>query len=362
MTNTPPALSLPVALAGAIGAGGLLHLAGHSGAGDGVWAVAVAVTLVPLTLSVGRTLARRDVGVDAIALLAMAGALALGEFLAGAVIAVMLSGGNALEAAAGRRARRALVALLERAPTVAHRREGEAVREVPVDQVVPGDVVLVRAGEVAPVDGIVASEGAVLDESTLTGEPLPVSRGRGGEVRSGSTNAGEAFDLRATRPASESVYAGLVRLVREAERQRAPLVRLADRYAAIFLPVTLAVAGGGVGGQRRGGARARGPGGGDPVPADPRGADRAALGRLAGGPARGGGEGGPGDRGPGRARTVLLDKTGTLTLGAPRIERVIPADGIPPRSCSSWRPRSTSSPPTSSPRRWCTRRRGAGFS
>jgi hypothetical protein len=113
---------LPVATLALIAAGGALHLAGEPTAGNVVWAATVVAMLVPLTVAIGRTLASGRVGVDAIALVAMAGALAVGEFLAGAVIALMLSGGNALEATAARRARRELTALLERMPTVAHRR------------------------------------------------------------------------------------------------------------------------------------------------------------------------------------------------------------------------------------------------
>ena len=111
-----------------------------------------------------------------------------------------------------------------------------------MDEVAVGDVVVVRAGEVVPVDGLIVAGDADLDESALTGEPMPVVYGRGGSVRSGTTNAGEAFELRAVRPAAESAYAALVRLVREVEAQRAPFVRLADRYAIIFLPVTAVVA------------------------------------------------------------------------------------------------------------------------
>jgi heavy metal translocating P-type ATPase len=279
---------------------------------------------------VARSLARGDVGVDAIALVAMAGALALGEYLAGAVIALMLSGGNALEAAAGRRARRELTALLQRAPRIAHRRHGGKLEEVSVEEVEVGDRLLVRAGDVVPVDGAVQSEGAVVDESTLTGEPLPVSRPRGTTVSSGTVNAGEAFDLRATRTAAESAYAGIVRLVREAERQRAPFVRMADRYAAVLLPVTLVVAG------------AAWALSGDavralavlvvatPCPlilAAPialiSGVSRAArLGVIV--------KGGGTIEGLGRARTVLFDKTGTLTHGRPEIESVRSADGLPP--------------------------------
>jgi heavy metal translocating P-type ATPase len=326
--SEPRILSAAILLA--LAAGGVVHLFAPGRAGDAIWGVAIAVTLVPLTWSVGRSVARGNVGVDAIALVAMAGALALGEYLAGAVIALMLSGGNTLEAAAGRRARRELTALLERAPRIAHRRVDSVLEEVPVEELRVGDRVVVRAGEVVPVDGIVESDRAVLDESTLTGEALPVTRPRGTTAASGTANAGEAFDLRATRTAHESAYAGIVRLVQEAERQRAPFVRMADRYAALLLPLVLAVAGG---------AWALS---GDPVRAlavlvvaTPcplilaapialiSGVSRAArLGVIV--------KGGATIEKLGRARSVLFDKTGTLTRGRPEIERVEPLDGLPP--------------------------------
>jgi heavy metal translocating P-type ATPase len=312
----------------ALALGGVVHIFEPGQAGDLVWAAAIALTLIPLTWSVLRTLMRGDVGVDAIALVAMVGALALGEYLAGAVIALMLSGGNALEAAAGRRARRELTALLERAPRIAHRRRGERIEEVPVAEIDVGDRILVRAGEVVPVDGSVQTEGAVIDESTLTGEPLPVTHRRGSTISSGTLNAGEAFDMRATRTASESAYAGIVRLVKEAEEQRAPFVRMADRYAAILLPVTLAVAGG---------AWALS---GDPVRglavlvvATPCPLILAAPVALISGVSRAArhgviAKGGGTIEKLGRARTVLFDKTGTLTHGRPEIEEVKSADGL----------------------------------
>jgi heavy metal translocating P-type ATPase len=313
----------------ALVAGGLINVLAPGDDGDVVWAVAIAVTLVPLSWSVARTLARGDVGVDAIALVAMAGALALGEYLAGAVIALMLSGGNALEAAAGRRARRELTALLERAPRVAHRRVDGRVQEVPVEDLRVGDRVLVRAGEVVPVDGVVQDGQAVLDESTLTGEALPVTRGAGTTVSSGSSNAGETFDLRAIRTAADSAYSGIVRLVREAARQRAPFVRLADRYAALLLPATLVI------------AAVAWALSGDPVRAlavlvvaTPCPLILAAPIALIGGVSRAARvgvivKGGGTIEGLGRARTVLLDKTGTLTRGRPEIERVEALDGMP---------------------------------
>ena len=171
-------------------------------------------------------------------------ALILHEYLAGAVIALMLTGGRALEDFATSRARRELSALVQRTPRIVHRYEGEAIVSAGIETVRPGDILLVKPGEVVPVDGIVAGSAAVLDEAALTGEADPVERRNGDQVRSGPTNAARTpFDLRATTTAEESTYAGIVRLVQQAQDSKAPLVRLADRYALFFLPLTLLVAG-----------------------------------------------------------------------------------------------------------------------
>lgn len=222
--------------------GGVLTWMSLPDAANVAWAVTTAVALVSLLRDVVIGLLRRQPGVDVIALLAMGGSLALEEYLAGAVIALMLASGEALEAFADRRAHRELSALLDRAPRTVSRYEGKGLVERPVGEVRRGDRLLVKPGAVIPVDGI-ASTHAVLDESALTGESRPVERAAGDPIRSGAVNAGGAFDLLATTTAEGSTYAGIVRLVKEAERQKAPFVRLADRYAAVFVPITLAVAG-----------------------------------------------------------------------------------------------------------------------
>jgi heavy metal translocating P-type ATPase len=317
------------ALAGVVG-GIVLWAVGQETAADWLWAATTALLLVPLALSVLRSLLRRDLGVDAVALVAMAGALALGEYLAGAVIALMLAGGNALEEAANRRATRELTALVERAPRVALVRRADGMQEVPVDDVELGDHVLVRAGEVVPVDGMVETDEAIVDESALTGEPLPVTVHRGGQVRSGTTNAGGAFEVSAIRPAADSAYAALVRLVEQAEQERAPFVRLADRYAAIFLPVTAVV------------ASVAWAASGDPVRAlavfvvaTPCPLILAAPIALMSGLSRCARAGvvvkGAGTiEQLGESHSVLLDKTGTVTLGHPELERLVPLDGLDP--------------------------------
>jgi heavy metal translocating P-type ATPase len=321
--------TLALAALAAVLVGGVLRLAGLETAGDALWAVSVGVMLVPLAWSVFRSLWRHDVGVDAVALVAIVGALALGQYAVGAVIVLMLAGGNALEARAGKRATRELTKLVERAPRIAHRRRGDRVEEVPVESLAVGDSVVVRAGDVVPADGVLVSDAAVLDESALTGEPLPAVHERGEAIRSGTANAGDAFELRVSRPASESAYAAIVRLVREAGAQRAPFVRMADRYAIVFLPVATVVAG------------AAWAVSGDPmralavfVVATPcplilaapiafiSGVSRAARAGVIV-------KGGAVIERLGRVRTVLLDKTGTLTLGSAEIEQVVALDGVP---------------------------------
>jgi heavy metal translocating P-type ATPase len=321
-------MSAAAALVGVV-AGLAFTAANLHRAANMLWAATTALLLVPLAFSVLRSLLRRDVGVDAIALVSMAGALALGEYLAGAVVALMLAGGNALEESANRRARRELTALVERAPRSALVRRGDDLVEVPVDEVGVDEVVLVRAGEVVPVDGMVLSEEAIVDESALTGEPLPVTIHRGGNVRSGTAAAGSAFELRALRPAAESAYAALVRLVEKAEEERAPFVRVADRYAIFFLPATMVV------------AAAAWAVSGDPVRAlavfvvaTPCPLILAAPIALMCGVSRAARAGvvvkGAGTiEQLGDARSVLLDKTGTITLGHPELDRVVAADGLP---------------------------------
>ena len=172
----------------------------------------------------------------------MTAALVLGQPLAGAVVALMYSGGNVLEEIAIARAEHDLRSLVDRAPRQANRRIGEKIEQVPIEAVSVGDQLLVRAGEIVPVDGVVSSVAATIDESAITGEPIPVAKVRGAAVLSGSLNAGETFELAATSLAGESTYAGIIRMVTAAQTAKAPFVRLADRYALIFLPVTLVVA------------------------------------------------------------------------------------------------------------------------
>ncbi|HST34546.1 MAG TPA: heavy metal translocating P-type ATPase [Solirubrobacteraceae bacterium] len=317
----------PLLALGGLVAGATLALFAAGTAADAVWAATVALILIPLSWSVARAVMGGDLGVDLIALLAMAGALVLGEYLAGAVIALMLAGGNALEEFASARARRELTALVDRVPRLARRHTEHGWEEVPVAQVSVGELLLIRPGEVLPTDGTIVGERAVIDESSLTGEPLPATYPAGRVVSGGTVNAGDAFELRVSARAEESVYAALVRLVAAAEERKAPFVRMADRYAALFLPLTVAI------------AAAAWAISGDPVRAlavfvvaTPCPLILAAPIAFVAGLSRAAKsgvivKGGAALEALGRARTVLLDKTGTLTLGVPGVERVVAIDG-----------------------------------
>jgi heavy metal translocating P-type ATPase len=320
LEGSPAAILLIVLAAVVLGA--VLWLAGAHPAADVAWAAAVVLALIPLGISVARDLLHGETGVDLIALLAMAGSLILGQYLAGAVVGLMLSGGQALERYASSRARRELSDLLARAPRVVHRYEQGALTSPDIGDVKKGDLLMVKPGEVVPVDGVITSAGAVLDESAMTGESRPAERPQGDTVRSGVVNAGSPFDLRAVTTAEQSTYAGIVRLVREAQNSKAPFVRLADRYALWFLPLTLGVTG------------LAWAVSGDPVRAlavlvvaTPCPLILAAPVAIVAGISRAASrgiivKGGGALETLARAKTLVFDKTGTLTAGSPRVASV----------------------------------------
>ena len=231
-----------IAAAG-LASGLLARFAGAPGLAGEIWIAVTVPVLTALFIEIVTSLRSGEVGLDIIAALSMTAALAIGEALAASIVALMYAGGQYLENFAERAARREMAALLSRVPHTAMRHRDGLLEEVPLELVLPSDRLLVRRGDVVPVDGTVAAGVAVLDQSALTGESLPVKLKEGDAVLSGSTNAGDAFDLLAVRRAEESTYAGIVRLVEAAQRSRAPMSRLADRYALVFLGITVALAG-----------------------------------------------------------------------------------------------------------------------
>ncbi len=320
---------LLVVTAAGLAAGGIAALAGAGSIGDAIWLATAAAGLIYAVWVTAGSIRHGRIGVNLIAVLALAGAMAVGELLAAAVIAVMLASGRALEQWAAERAQRDLHALLARAPRTARRYRDGSLETVPLAGITAGDLLMVAPAEVVPVDGTIAGGAAVLDESALTGEALPVGRAAGDPVRSGVLNAGGPFDLRAVTSAEDSTYAGIIRLVAEAERSQAPFVRLADRYALWFLPLTLAVAGAAwaLGGPARAVAVL--------VVATPCPLILAAPVALVSGlsaAARRGvvvKNGGVLER-LAQCTTLLLDKTGTLTVGQPAVTAIIPAGWLPP--------------------------------
>jgi heavy metal translocating P-type ATPase len=216
--------------------------AGRTDLAEWCWVSGTIPVVVGLSISIVRDLSAGRMGIDSIALVSMSGAVVLGEALAGIVIAIMYAGGNVLEDIAVTRAERDLRSLIDRAPRIAHRRVGSLITDTPIEQVEVGDIVLVRGGEVVPVDGVITSEAASIDESALSGEPIPVSRRSGELARSGSLNAGGPFEIHASATAGESTYAGILRMVSAAQTAKSPFIRMADRYALLLLPVTLMIA------------------------------------------------------------------------------------------------------------------------
>ncbi len=314
----------------ALGAGLAASAMGQAAAARVAWTMGTVPVILVLGLSIVRDLAAGRMGLDAVAFISMTAALALGAELAAIVVAVMYAGGNVLEDLAVARAERDLKSLVDRAPRVAHRRGDHWVEDIPAEEVRAGDIILVRAGEIVPADGIVLSPNAVLDESAVTGEPMPVSRSAGEGVLSGVVNAGEAFEFQASATAGGSTYAGIVRMVTAAQTAKAPFIRMADKYALLLLPVTLLLAG------------LAWLASGDPVRglavlvastpcplilAAPvafiAGVSRAARNGIlikGGGPLEA----------LARVHTVLFDKTGTLTAGGARLAAVEAAPGERP--------------------------------
>ncbi|WP_442771881.1 heavy metal translocating P-type ATPase [Paenirhodobacter enshiensis] len=321
-------LSLVVIALLGLAAGSGAHWLGRPDVAAPVWAVATLPALIALAVEIVTDLRRGQVGLDIIAALSMATGLAFDEPLAANVVALMYSGGQLLEIYAQGRARREMTALLGRVARTAQRRDAGGLTEVPIAELRPGETVLIRQGEVLPVDGRIASAVAVLDESALTGEPLPVRRTRGEEAMSGTSCAAEAFDLIVLRPASESTYAGIVRLVEAARDSRAPMMRLADRYAMAFLGVTVALAGlaWGLSGDRLRALAVL-------MVATPCPLILAVPVAIISGMSRTAAAGvmvknGGALEALALVRTAVLDKTGTLTAGRAEVTRIVPCAGF----------------------------------
>jgi heavy metal translocating P-type ATPase len=311
-----------------------IHLSMRFGAGltssvaDLPLFLALAAGGVPLVWDLVRKAVRREFGSDLLAGISIVTAVLVGEYLAGALVVLMLSGGQAIEAYALARASSVLRALAARLPSIAHRKTDGSVETVAIDDIRVGDVLVILPHEIAPVDGDVLEGHGVMDESYLTGEPFVMSKAPGAQVLSGAINGETALTVRATRLAVDSRFAKIMEVMREAEENRPPIRRLADQLGAWYTPVAVAI------------ALAAWIGSGDPVrflavmviatpcplliaiPVAIIGAisraarrgiiikDPAVLEQID------------------RVRTVILDKTGTLTYGQPSLTEEVYAPGF----------------------------------
>ena len=221
---------------------GVSKIAGVELVGSFVLLISIVIGVIPLAREIVTALLRKHFGVDVLAIIAILAALFLGEYVAAAVILLMLSGGEALETYALKRARKELTSLLSNAPRIAHIKRDGIIEDVSVEVVKVSDTLIVKPGEIIPVDGRVVEGISQVDESTLTGESLPVENIPQSPVFSGSINTSSVLEIEATKISRDSKYSQIVRLVQEAERSKAPFVRLADRYSVWFTTISLVIA------------------------------------------------------------------------------------------------------------------------
>jgi heavy metal translocating P-type ATPase len=283
---------------------------------------------IPLVLDLGRKLVRGQFGSDLLAGVSIVTSVILGEYLAGSLVVLMLSGGAALEAFAVRRASSALAALARRMPSTAHRRAAGQLEDVPLDRVAVGDVVVVYPHEVCPADGVVVEGRGRMDESYLTGEPYLLAKAPGSAVLSGAVNGDTALAIRVERPAADSRYARIMRVMRESEQRRPKLRRLGDRLGAVYTPVAVGL------------ALVAWAASGDPVRflavlvvATPCplliAIPVAVIGSVSLAARRGIIVKDPAAlEAVGTCRTAVFDKTGTLTYGEPELTELLPAGGF----------------------------------
>ena len=211
---------------------GIIFLNGQTNLSTIVLELGLVLGSIPLVIEFVKNILKKKYGVDIIALVAIVTAFLLHEYIAGSVIVLMLSGGEALEAFAAKRSTQELTKLLSL---------GEDLEDVSVDQVAINDHLVVKVGEIIPVDGVVIAGTSYVDESSITGESEPVLKDHGQIIFSGSVNQTAVLEIRATHSSSESQYQRIVALVKSAQEDRAPLARLADRYAIAFSVITFAI-------------------------------------------------------------------------------------------------------------------------
>ncbi len=217
----------------------IVYAAGQNDAAQWIWFITLIIGGAPIVWNTFRGMLRGQFASDIVAMLAILAAIALHQSFAGAVVVLMQSGGEAIEAYGLRRATSSLTSLLKRAPRIARRKTGGQMEEIDVNRVKVGDILIVRPGDLVPVDGRIVDGSAEIDESASTGEPLTRNKSTGDRLLSGSVAVNGAFEMRADKISRESQYSKIVVLVQQAHENKAPIQRLADRYAILFTPLTL---------------------------------------------------------------------------------------------------------------------------
>jgi heavy metal translocating P-type ATPase len=243
LTSFVRTYSIPmVALAGLI-TGGISALGlGRYDIAKWIWYGVLVIGGIPVLVKTTCGMLKGKFAADIVAMLAIVTAILTDEAFAGVVIVLMQTGGEAIDDYGFRRASSSLEELIARAPRLARRKRNDTVEEVSVREVMVGDVLVVRPGDLVPVDGYVEAGNAEVDESALTGEPLPRTKTPGEQLLSGSVNVGSVFEMKATRISDESQYSKIVELVKKAQGEKPPIQRLADRYAIWFTPIVVGIA------------------------------------------------------------------------------------------------------------------------
>jgi heavy metal translocating P-type ATPase len=204
----------------------------------------IAVGSIDLVRDTIASILRRHFVLDYIAILAITTGILSGEFLVAAVIVLMLAGGQTLEKYAIARAKKSLTALVDRIPSSVFLWEkGDIGKKIAIEAVSVGEHIFVRKGEVIPLDGILVSESGFADESSVTGEPYEIEKIEGDKIRSGTINIGRSMIIRVTRSDKDSTYRKIIEMVKAAQDEQSPMIRLADRYSGVFTAITLILAG-----------------------------------------------------------------------------------------------------------------------
>lgn len=310
--------------------GTIFYLFGQEHISHDVWYATLIIGGAPIALKTFLGMLRGQFAADIVAMLAILTAIIMGQAFAGTIVVLMQSGGEAIEKFGLRRASSSLTALLARAPRTARRKQADKIEEIVVKDIRVGDILIVRPGDLIPVDGTITQGEAEIDESAMTGEPLAHRKTVGAKVLSGTIDTSGAFDMRADKISEESQYAKIVQLVRQAQAEKAPIQRLADKYAVFFTPLVLIIC-------LLGWIITKDPTTilavlvvATPCPlilATPiaviSGINRAAQEGIIV-------KGGAPLEQIGKIQAALFDKTGTITYGTPLVDKVVPMEQISP--------------------------------